>query len=62
MLLSGKVRKTLILELTPTFKWKANAGVPYYHVILSDEAIKYSNEDNKVRSARIKYYMASNYT
>ena len=28
-----------ITELTPTFKWQANPGVPYYHVILSDEAL-----------------------
>lgn len=29
-----------IPDLTPTFRWNANAGVPYYHIILSDEAIK----------------------
>lgn len=29
-----------IPDLTPTFKWNANAGVPYYHIILSDDVIK----------------------
>jgi hypothetical protein len=29
-----------ITQLTPTFSWNANPGVPYYHVILSDEALK----------------------
>ncbi|MFP4012671.1 MAG: carboxypeptidase-like regulatory domain-containing protein [Chitinispirillaceae bacterium] len=28
-----------ISNLTPTFSWEANPGVPYYHVILSDEPI-----------------------
>jgi hypothetical protein len=28
-----------ITDLTPTFTWEANPGVPYYHVILSDEAL-----------------------
>lgn len=38
-----------ITELTPTFRWKANAGVPYYHVVLSDDAISIdSSEDGKV--------------
>jgi hypothetical protein len=32
--------KDSITELTPTFKWSANAGVPYYHIILSDDVIK----------------------
>ncbi len=41
--------KDSITELTPTFQWKANAGVPYYHVVLSDEAISIdSSEDGKV--------------
>jgi hypothetical protein len=26
-------------DLTPTFKWKANQHVPYYHIILSDEEL-----------------------
>jgi hypothetical protein len=29
-----------ITQLTPSFSWEANPGVPYYHVILSDEALK----------------------
>jgi hypothetical protein len=29
-----------ITQLTPTFSWQTNPGVPYYHVILSDEPIK----------------------
>lgn len=29
-----------ITQLTPTFSWEANPGVPYYHVILSDEPLK----------------------
>jgi len=28
-----------IEDLTPTFVWKVNPGVPYYHVLLSDEKI-----------------------
>ena len=28
-----------ITDLTPTFSWEPNPGVPYYHVILSDEAL-----------------------
>jgi hypothetical protein len=28
-----------ISALTPTFSWKSNAGVPYYHIILSDDEI-----------------------
>jgi hypothetical protein len=41
--------KDSITELTPTFQWNANAGVPYYHVVLSDDAISIdSSEDGKV--------------
>jgi hypothetical protein len=29
-----------ITDLTPTFSWDVNPGVPYYHVILSDEKIE----------------------
>ncbi|MDD5673323.1 MAG: hypothetical protein PHC61_04115, partial [Chitinivibrionales bacterium] len=29
-----------ISSLTPTFQWDPNPGVPYYHVILSDQEIK----------------------
>ncbi len=28
-----------ITSLTPTFTWDANPGVPYYHIILSDQAL-----------------------
>ncbi|MBD3320333.1 MAG: hypothetical protein GF350_04475 [Chitinivibrionales bacterium] len=31
---------SLIPDLTPTFEWEVNAGVPYYHVLLSDEKIE----------------------
>lgn len=36
----------MVDNLTPVFSWNANAGVPYYHVILSDEAIKIDNMDS----------------
>ncbi len=29
----------VITDLTPTFHWKRNPGVPYYHIIVSDEKI-----------------------
>ncbi|HEX3020623.1 MAG TPA: carboxypeptidase-like regulatory domain-containing protein [Chitinispirillaceae bacterium] len=35
-----------IQSLTPVFQWYANSGVPYYHVILSDDAIKVNSEDD----------------
>ena len=31
-----------ITSITPTFSWDANPGVPYYHVILSDQEIAIS--------------------
>jgi hypothetical protein len=34
-----------IQELTPTFSWNANPGVPYYHIILSDDVIKIDSSD-----------------
>ncbi|MBN1600039.1 MAG: carboxypeptidase regulatory-like domain-containing protein [Chitinispirillaceae bacterium] len=37
---SGKIQ-----ELTPTFSWNANPGVPYYHIILSDDIIKIDSSD-----------------
>lgn len=41
--------KDSITELTPTFQWYANAGVPYYHVVLSDDAISIdSTADGKI--------------
>ncbi len=38
--------KDTISDLTPTFQWDANPGVPYYHVILSDDAIKVDTNDS----------------
>jgi hypothetical protein len=37
-LLAGEL-VTTITQLTPQFSWRRVAGVPYYHVILSDEPI-----------------------
>jgi hypothetical protein len=37
---SGKIQ-----ELTPTFSWNANPGVPYYHIILSDDVINIDSSD-----------------
>lgn len=37
-----------ISELTPTFQWEANPGVPYYDVLLSDEPLNIDTVDNKV--------------
>lgn len=34
-----------IEDLTPTFSWDVNSGVPYYHVILSDEEIAVDSGD-----------------
>jgi hypothetical protein len=34
-----------IEALTPTFEWNANQGVPYYHVILSDEKISIDSSE-----------------
>ncbi len=33
-----------IENLTPTFQWKKNPGVPYYHILVSDEKINISND------------------
>ncbi|KMQ50880.1 hypothetical protein CHISP_2231 [Chitinispirillum alkaliphilum] len=35
-------------NLTPVFRWNANPGVPYYHVIMSDEAIKIDESSGTV--------------
>jgi hypothetical protein len=35
-------------SVTPTFQWKANAGVPYYHIILSDDVIKVDTSSGEV--------------
>jgi Carboxypeptidase regulatory-like domain len=37
-----------ISELTPTFQWQTNPGVPYYDLILSDEALKIDTTNGKV--------------
>ncbi|MFP4679429.1 MAG: carboxypeptidase regulatory-like domain-containing protein [Chitinispirillaceae bacterium] len=37
-----------ISNLTPTFSWKTNPGVPYYHVILSDEPISADTSEGTV--------------
>jgi hypothetical protein len=37
-----------ITSLTPMFEWKSNPGVPYYHVILSDEAIQFDTSSGQV--------------
>ena len=37
-----------ITALTPTFAWKANPGVPYYHVILSDQPISFDTTSGKI--------------
>ncbi|MCL2219553.1 MAG: carboxypeptidase-like regulatory domain-containing protein [Chitinispirillia bacterium] len=37
-IMSGE-REAVISQLTPTFRWRAVSGVPYYHIILSDEPI-----------------------
>jgi hypothetical protein len=37
-----------ITELTPTFSWKANPGVPCYHVILSDQAIAFDTANGTI--------------
>ncbi len=34
-----------ITELTPEFTWENNPGVPYYHIILSDERISVGSGD-----------------
>jgi hypothetical protein len=37
-----------ISELTPVFQWETNPGVPYYHVILSDEALSIDTVNGKM--------------
>jgi len=34
----------VIDNLTPTFQWEKNAGVPYYHIIVSDEKLNISSD------------------
>lgn len=33
-------------SLTPTFQWMPNSGVPYYHIILSDDKIDIKSEED----------------
>ncbi|MBN1758832.1 MAG: carboxypeptidase regulatory-like domain-containing protein [Chitinispirillaceae bacterium] len=37
-----------VSSVTPTFQWKANTGVPYYHIILSDDVIKVDTTSGEV--------------
>lgn len=37
-----------IEELTPTFSWKSNPGVPYYHIMVSDEEISFDVDSGTV--------------
>jgi len=37
-----------VASLTPTFSWQANTGVPYYHVILSDDVIKVNTDNGTI--------------
>lgn len=37
-----------ISNLTPLFRWEANQGVPYYHVILSDEEIRVDDSSGEI--------------
>ena len=37
-----------ITSVTPTFQWKANTGVPYYHIVLSDDIIKVDSSSGEV--------------
>lgn len=37
-----------ITELTPSFRWNVVPGVPYYHLILSDEPIKWDSSSGKI--------------
>lgn len=34
-------------NLTPTFQWNANSGVPYYHIILSDDVVKVNKQEGE---------------
>lgn len=37
-----------VSSVTPTFQWEANTGVPYYHIILSDDIIKIDSSSGEV--------------
>jgi hypothetical protein len=40
-------------ELTPTFTWDANPGVPYYHIILSDEPLAIDTTGGKSSGLKV---------
>ncbi len=42
-----------ITDLTPTFSWKKNPGVPYYHIIVSDEKINPDIENESIEGLSI---------
>lgn len=42
-----------ISKLTPVFSWETNPGVPYYHVILSDEPISFDSTVETVNGKRV---------
>jgi hypothetical protein len=42
-----------ISDLTPTFSWKKNPGVPYYHIIVSDEKISADLENESIEGLSI---------
>ena len=37
-----------VSSVTPTFQWETNTGVPYYHIILSDDIIKIDSSSGEV--------------
>jgi len=37
-----------ITSVTPAFQWKTNSGVPYYHIILSDDEIKVDSSSGDI--------------
>lgn len=46
-------RADTIEELTPTFKWVNNPGVPYYHIIVSDEKISVDMDNESISGLSI---------
>jgi len=40
-------------QLTPTFQWEINPGVPYYHIIFSDEKIAYDPDSGSIEGLSI---------
>ncbi|MBD3392859.1 MAG: hypothetical protein GF418_12205 [Chitinivibrionales bacterium] len=51
-LLSPDAREELE-DLTPTFEWEKNPGVPYYHIIVSDEEIAADLDEETVNGLSI---------